>query len=178
MKITPSRRTDYGLQAMIYLASATQARTGAPEIAERMSLSVHFLRQVLRDLGRAKLVLSSPSPTGGYALARPPERISVLEIVEALEGPLTPSECALRGGPCHWEDVCPLHPVWSGALEALTERLAAGSLASVAADDQALAEGRFTVPQDAHRRRQRLGSTGAAATEQAERAPTDQAEPE
>jgi DNA-binding IscR family transcriptional regulator len=45
VKITPSRRGDYALEAMIYLASADKARTAAPEIAEHMGLSVHYLRQ-------------------------------------------------------------------------------------------------------------------------------------
>jgi len=105
---------------MIYLASADGRRTAAPEIAEKMGLSVNYLRQVLRVLTRARLVLSSPSPTGGYELARPADTITILEIVEALEGPLAPADCVLRGGPCHWEDVCPMHTIWSGALRALT----------------------------------------------------------
>ena len=141
---------------MIYLASADGRRTAAPEIAEKMGLSVNYLRQVLRVLTRARLVLSSPSPTGGYELARPADTITILEIVEALEGPLAPADCVLRGGPCHWEDVCPMHTIWSGALRALTQHLAEGSLAAVAAEDRALALGQFPVPEDAHRRRQRL----------------------
>jgi Rrf2 family protein len=111
---------------------------------------------IARELTRAHLVMSSPAPTGGYALARPADEISVLEIVEALEGPLTPSECVLHGGPCHWEDVCPMHLVWSGALQALTSRLASGSLATVAAADRALAKRQFDIPDDAHRRRARV----------------------
>ncbi len=155
VKITPSRRADYALQAMIYLASADKARTAAPEIAEHMGLSVHYLRQVLRELTRARLVISSPAPTGGYALARPADEITVLEIVEALEGPISVTECMLRGGPCHWRDVCPIHQVWSGALQAMTDQLALGSLASLAAEDRALLEGRFKIPDDVRHRRAR-----------------------
>jgi Rrf2 family protein len=155
MKVAPSRRTDYALQAMIYLAAADGRRVAAPEIAEQMGLSVNYLRQVLRALTRAHLVVSSPSSTGGYALARLADEISILEIVEALEGSLDPAECVLRGGPCYWEDVCPMHSIWSGALQALAKHLAAGSLAAVAADDRALARRQFPVPGDAHRRRKR-----------------------
>src|ERR1022692_3266720 len=109
MRVTPSRRTDYALQAMIYLASAEHRRTEAPEIAEKMGLSVNYLRQVLRILTRAQLVLSSPSRTGGYALARPADEISILEIIEALEGPLAPAECVLRDGPGPWGGSRPVH---------------------------------------------------------------------
>ena len=156
VKITPSRRTDYALQAMIYLASADKARKAAPEIAEQMGLSVHYLRQVLRELTRARLVMSSPAPSGGYALARTARAITVLQIVEALEGSLAPTDCVLRGGPCHWEHVCPIHSVWSGALQAMTSRLSAGTLEALAAADRALAENRFDVPDDVHRRRARV----------------------
>jgi len=156
MRVTPSRRTDYALQAMIYLASAERRRTAAPEIAEKMGLSVNYLRQVLRILTRAQMVLSSPSRTGGYALARPADEISILQIIEALEGPLAPAECVLRDGPCHWEDVCPMHTTWSGALQALTKRLAESSLAAIAAADRALELGQLAIPADAHRRQSRL----------------------
>ncbi len=158
MNVKPSRRTDYALQAMIYLASADRRRTAAPEIADAMGLSVNYLRQVLRILTKALLVLSSPSPSGGYALARPASQISILEIMEAIEGPLTPAECVLRGGPCHWDDVCPMHIVWSGALRALTDRLATESLDTVAAADRALAAHAFPIPADAHRHRARAGT--------------------
>lgn len=140
---------------MIYLASANGRRTAAPEIAEQMGLSVNYLRQVLSALTKARLVVSSPSPTGGYALARSATQISILEIFEATEGQFEPVNCVLRDGPCRWEDVCPMHPIWSGAMQTLARQLAEGSLATVAANDRALAAGQFPVPEDAHRRRLR-----------------------
>jgi Rrf2 family protein len=112
---------------------------------------------VLRELTRARLVSSSPPPTGGYALARPADEITVREIVEALEGPIAVTDCVLHGGPCHWRDVCPMHQVWSGALQAMTDQLARGSQASLAADDRALLEGRFKIPDDVCHRRARDG---------------------
>lgn len=159
VRVTPSKRTDYALKAMIYLASADGRRTAAPEIAEQMGLSVNYLRQVLSTLTKARLVVSSPSPTGGYALARPAAQISILEIIEATEGQFEPVDCVLRDGPCHWDDVCPMHPIWSGAMQTLAKQLAEGSLAVVAANEQALAAGEFTVPEDAHRRRLREGQS-------------------
>lgn len=159
VRITPSRRTDYALKAMIYLASANGRRTAAPEIAEKMGLPVNYLRQALAALTKARLVVSSPSPTGGYLLARPAAEISILAIIEAIEGPFAPVNCMLREGPCHWDDVCPMHPVWSGAMQTLADHLAAASLAEVAANDRALEAGQFPVPEDAHRKRQRLGQS-------------------
>ena len=152
MKLVPTRRTDYGIRAMLYLANAQEAHAKAGDIGAAMEIPIGFLQQVLQELQRARLVTSRSGPAGGYALARAPESITILEIVEALEGPIRLQECALRGGPCHWDEVCALHWVWSSAQTALAERLGAATLARVAADDAALAAGTAVVPPDSHRR--------------------------
>lgn len=169
MKLVPTRRTDYGMQAMIFLAAEERAgATGrdryvhASKVAEAMGLPVNFLRQVLGELARAHLVVSAPSSTGGYALARPAVDISMLEIVEALEGPLRDGECAVRGGPCHWEDVCPLHVVWTGAREALATSLSYGSLAEVAERELLLRQGKLPAPTDSHRHSRQAAGDGAS----------------
>ena len=151
MKLVPTRRTDYAIRSLIHLASTGDQLVAAASIGDAMELPTGFLQQVLRELQRAGLVTSRPGPTGGFALARPAEEISVLQIVEAMEGPLRSSECALRGGPCHWNDVCALHWVWSSARDALCDELSGATLAEVAADDRALAEGRRPAPPDSHR---------------------------
>ena len=151
MKLLPTNRTDYGIRALIHLAEHEGARVKAADIGAAMDIPIGFLQQVLQELQRNRLVSSRPGPSGGYQLARAPEDITILEIVETLEGPIETSECALRGGPCHWEQVCALHWVWSSARAALSSSLRAATLARVAADDQALAEGTRPVPADSHR---------------------------
>ncbi|MGD0882512.1 MAG: Rrf2 family transcriptional regulator [Acidimicrobiales bacterium] len=151
MKLVPTRRTDYAIRSLIYLANVEETPVTANAIGEAMDVPTGFLQQVLRELQQAGLVTSRPGPTGGFALARPAEEITVLQIVEALEGPLRSAECALRGGPCHWENVCALHWVWSSARDALCDRLDEGTLARVAADDRALADGTLLTPGDSHR---------------------------
>jgi len=153
VKLLPTRRTDYGIRALIHLAGTSDALVKAGDIGSAMDIPIGFLQQVLQELQRARLVTSRPGPYGGYSLSRPAESITIREIVEALEGPLDSTECALRGGPCHWEDVCALHWVWSSARAALCDTLEGATLARVAADDRALAEGRAVVPADSHRRR-------------------------
>jgi len=152
MKLVPTRRTDYGIRALIFLARDPGAHAKASAIGAAMEIPTGFLQQVLQELQRARLVTSRSGPSGGYALAREPDSITIREIVEALEGPIGASECALRGGPCHWDDVCALHWVWSSARTALCEQLDAATLARVAADDTALAAGTATIPTDSHRR--------------------------
>ena len=153
MKLTPTNRTDYGIRALVHLANHDGARVKAADIGAAMDIPTGFLQQVLQELQRARLVSSRPGPSGGYQLARTPDEITILEIVETLEGPIETSECALRGGPCHWERVCALHWVWSSARAALSDSLRNATLARVAADDRALAEGAVDVPVDSHRHR-------------------------
>lgn len=135
---------------MIYLAQQEDGRAIASEIAAAMDIPAGFLHQVLRELQRARLLNSKPSRTGGYTLTRPADKISVLEVVEALEGPVD-EECALRGGPCHWGEVCALHWVWSAAREAFSGELAHATIAQVAEDDRSLSTGQRSVPSDSHR---------------------------
>jgi Rrf2 family protein len=146
VKLVPTRRTDYGIRALIFLANQTDRNNTAVTslakanaIASAMSIPSGFLPQLLQQLQRARLVVSHPGPNGGHALARPAHQITIREIVEALEGPLEASECALRGGPCHWQNVCALHQVWSSARRALVDTLELASLGAVAADEKAIA---------------------------------------
>lgn len=170
MKLIPTRRTDYGIRAMIHMANAEGALLKSGDIASAMDIPAGFLQQVLQELQRSRLVISRPGPNGGHALARDAVSITIREIVEALEGPFDAGECALRGGPCHWDEVCALHWVWSSARSALREQLEAATLAQVAAGDRALAEGRAVAPADSHRRRQREAKAGAPVTSTIRRA--------
>ena len=159
MKLVPTRRTDYAIRALLFMANDPEDRSKADDIARAMDIPRGFLPQVLQGLQRAGLVTSRASRRGGYALAKPAEDISMLDIVASLEAPLDSGECVLKGGPCHWEDVCAVHWVWSAAREALAGELAGASLAAIAADDRALAEGSKPVPENAHRRKRRTGTS-------------------
>lgn len=151
MKIQPTRRSDYGIRALLWLVRIEGGSATAAEIAAGMEIPKGFLHQVLLTLKRAGLVTSRAGRTGGYRLTRNPATISILEVMEALEGPIEEGECAMRGGPCHWEDVCAMHWVWSEARGALVTRLKDATLADVAAADLALLTGKATVPPDSHR---------------------------
>jgi Rrf2 family protein len=152
VELMPNRRTDFGIRSLLLLAR-DGGTAKASVIASELGISEGVTRQVLQALCRAGLVASRSSGSGGYWLARPPERISLLDIVQAMEGTITTTECALRDGPCHWEKVCALHRVWTAAQEAFCVALAAATLDQVTADDAALAAGTMSVPGDSHRRR-------------------------
>jgi Rrf2 family protein len=98
-----STRGEYGLRAMLYLAM--QQKGGdellqASEISEVQDIPSHYLKQILSRLRAAGLVKSSRGPQGGHGLGRDPATISVGEIINVLEGPLT-SVDAILDLPCH-----------------------------------------------------------------------------
>ena len=94
-----SRKIDYGLRAMIYLASISPD-TVVPfrEIARQMLVPEDFLAKILKTLVDEGLVKSTRGPHGGYALARRAEDISFLEVIEAVEGPIALNVCLDEDG--------------------------------------------------------------------------------
>jgi Rrf2 family protein len=145
--LTLTSRGDYVVRAAIDLATAWDGSgryRKIREVAEGMHLPPSYTPQVLGILARAGLAESKAGRSGGYRLSRPPETISVLEVVEAAEGTLGSGRCAIRGGPCRWDDVCALHPTVAKAAEAIRATLASTDLAEVARVDCRLASGAAT----------------------------------
>lgn len=153
MDMTLSKRGDYVMRSAICLARAFDAGTSRKirEVVAETEVPQTFASQILADLGRAGLAIAKAGRGGGYRLTRPPGEITVLEVIEAAEGPLRAERCALGDGPCRWEAVCPLHETWSMATAALRELLAKTTLAELAARDAAIEAGTYPVPSDAHR---------------------------
>ncbi|HUG75177.1 MAG TPA: Rrf2 family transcriptional regulator, partial [Acidimicrobiia bacterium] len=97
-----------------------------------------YLPQVLAALVRSGLVESVTGPDGGYRLVDSPARVTLLQVIEAVEGTLESTECVLRGGPCHWEGRCAIHEHWSGAQDAMRDHLHATTFASIVHTDEVL----------------------------------------
>lgn len=157
MDLTLSRRGDYVVRAAIALARAF-AQGGyrkIREVAEEMRLPRTYTPQILNALAQAHLAEARAGQQGGYRLLRDPATITLLEVVEAAEGPLRPARCTLRDGPCRWDDMCPLHPAWEQAVSALRLTLEKTSLASISAVDARLDAGDYPVPAESHRRQMR-----------------------
>lgn len=138
MSIGLGRRADYALRAVVALCHSGR-RLKAREIAAATAVPPSFLSQVLADLVRAGVITSEAGPRGGYAPSRAPAAISLLEVIEAAGGPLRSWLCPLRGIRCASAGVCAIHEAWSGAQDALIDRLDATSLAAVVAHPQAAA---------------------------------------
>ncbi len=153
MNMTLSKRGDYVVRSALCLAHAYEGGSFRKirEVVSSMEVPQTFASQILADLVRAQLATSKAGKDGGYRLSRPPAEITMLEIIEAGEGPLRAERCALGNGPCHWDFVCPLHETWVGATAALRDTLAKATLATLVANDEALKAGTYLIPTDSHR---------------------------
>lgn len=139
MELSLGRRADYMVRAVLDLAvHAGEGRRKSGEIAADMQIPATYLPQLLAELVRAGVVTSTAGRRGGYELAREPEGLSLLEVIELADGELITTVCVLRGGPCRWDDACAVHPPLARAQERLRSSLAETTFAEVADIDRGL----------------------------------------
>jgi Rrf2 family protein len=128
-----SRRLDYGLQLMIALAQETDNRAQATAIlAERLQIPLPFLHQIGRSLIQGRLIKATPGPHGGLRLNIAAEDITLLQIVETLEGPVCITPC-LDDEPCTRSEGCMSAPVWHELQAKLVNHLVGVRLSTLAA---------------------------------------------
>jgi Rrf2 family protein len=133
MRLDLTKRGDYAIRAALALArTPTGERLSARRIAEEQRIPFQILPRIMTDLTRAGLVVSTSGRTGGYELARTRASISVLDVIEAVEGDAHRRRCVLRGGPCRVAGVCDLHAVFADAQDALLATLGMATLAGLA----------------------------------------------
>lgn len=130
-----SRAGDYAVRAAVFLATDPHRPTRSiTDIAHAENVPENFLRKIIQSLIRAKLVRSVRGIHGGVVLAKKPEQTSLLEVVEAIEGPLALNKCVLGPGECDRQSWCPVHTVWCEAQEKLLTILRSKTLADLAKD--------------------------------------------
>lgn len=123
-----SRLTDYGTLALTTIAGEPERIHTAANLAARLGLGAPTVAKVLKQLARSELVRGVRGQRGGYALARAPERITIADIVDALEEhPFGLTECSARSGSCELEPDCRVRASWlrinavvRGALSGVT----------------------------------------------------------
>jgi len=117
-----SRKIDYGLRAMIYLASIPpEAIVPFREIARRMAVPEDFLAKILKQLVDRGLARSTRGPHGGYALARSADQISFLDVIEAVEGPVALNVCLDGDDACGHSNACTMVSVWKQGQERMLD---------------------------------------------------------
>jgi Rrf2 family protein len=116
-----SRRTDYGVRVILDLARLPQNEIASTqEIADRQKIPAPFLAKIISQLSMSGLVNTHRGAGGGVSLALLPSEISLLQVIEALDGPLRLNRCLILPGTCAREETCPVHPIWVKAQEELT----------------------------------------------------------
>ncbi len=122
--IRMSKETDYGIVVLAYFASAQEGlKQSAREVAMESQLPLPMVRKILKILAREGLLISHRGAKGGYSLVRRGERISIAEIVKAMEGPLAMTECIESPGECRHEPVCGLRTSWKKINHIIFEAL-------------------------------------------------------
>jgi Rrf2 family protein len=122
MQIT--RQADYAVRAVLYLAQlGPEQRAATSQIAQEEQIPPSFLAKIVSQLSVAGLLQTSRGARGGVSLARSPEEISLLEVVEAIDGPILLNECISGSGTCTFGESCPMRPVWCDTQTELVKRL-------------------------------------------------------
>ena len=122
MQIT--RQADYAIRAVLYLAQlGPNQRAATSTVAQEKRIPPSFLAKIISQLSIAGLLHTSRGARGGVSLAREAKEISLLDVVEAIDGPILLNECVGEAGTCTFEEDCPLHGIWQDAQVQLVDRL-------------------------------------------------------
>ncbi len=122
MQIT--RQADYALRAIIFLSRLEENEIAATSlIAEDQKIPPSFLAKIISQLSLAGLINTSRGARGGVSLAKTTNEISVLDVVEAIDGPIFLNECTKSSSSCPFLDSCPLLEVWREARADLIDKL-------------------------------------------------------
>ncbi len=133
-----STRARYGMRAMLTLALRYgEGPVMAKEIAQQQGVPVSYLEQLLAQLAKARLVVSTRGAHGGYTLARNPEAITTMDVLSALEGSLGLAECHSGVSCTRDPETCALRDLWIQSSQALVGTFQGTSLADLARRQQA-----------------------------------------
>jgi len=122
MRIT--RQADYAIRTVSYLAKQSEGRVvTVEEISEEMMIPRSFTAKIVQRLTRAGITSSTRGVKGGFVLNRPPEAITLLDVVEAIDGPVDMNVCVLQEDACSRVSFCEIHPIWKEIHREVTEAL-------------------------------------------------------
>ena len=130
-----SKKADYALIAMKHLAlRGTRGSSSAREIAEHYDIPIELMAKVLQRLVQRGLLVSHQGTRGGYQLSRVPRQISVAEVVQAIDGPVTVTACSTEDGQCEQYSKCNVRdPLWR-VRERILAALGDCTIAELASD--------------------------------------------
>ena len=128
-----TKEADYALRVMLFLARAGEAAASTARLAAELDIPYRFLRKIVRRMVEAGLIGSRRGKGGGVRLKRPAERISLLDVLNAMDRRgVALNACGERGQPCPRHGGCAVHPELRGVQRAIDERLAGITFAALA----------------------------------------------
>lgn len=128
-----TRKGEYAIRGIVFLATQPEDQICLlSDIASAVDVPQTFLAKIFQQFSKIGLVRSYRGTGGGFILGRPPEKITLLEVVEAVEGPIMPNRCVADGSDCNRTSGCNVHPVWISVKEQVR-----GILANVTLKDLA-----------------------------------------
>ena len=129
-----SRSAEYAIRAFVQLAAVPDGKYAmVKNIAEESETPTHFLAKILQQLARKGFLRSSKGPTGGFTLRRPADEITLLEIVDAIDGLSEYQRCPSGMTECNDEAPCGMHESWKALRSRILEYMEATTIADVAA---------------------------------------------
>lgn len=132
-----SRRADYGVRVVLDLSiHCENGRASTQQIAERQNIPGPFLAKIISQLAQAGFVTTYRGAGGGVSLSRPSATITLLNVIEALEGPIQLNRCIGEPHRCPHDEQCPVHDVWAKAQADLTMLLGATTFDTLAGNEQ------------------------------------------
>jgi Rrf2 family iron-sulfur cluster assembly transcriptional regulator len=148
MSILFSRHCEYALQAITYIAmKPPRSATSIRELASKLEIPYHFLAKILQDLKAKGLLFSQKGPRGGFGLAGQAQTITLLDVVNAIDGLDFSNRCVMGFTHCDDQTPCAAHAHWSNIRKGIYAMLAEGNLkkAANAMRKPGNNEGRFFV---------------------------------
>ena len=128
-----TRKGEYAIRGIVYLASQPANQVCLlSEIAAAVDVPQTFLAKIFQQFSKIGLVKSYRGTGGGFVLGRTADKISLLEVVEAVEGPIVPNRCVASGSECDRSATCNVHPVWFNVQTQVRTTLANVSLKELA----------------------------------------------
>jgi Rrf2 family protein len=130
MKLT--KAGEYGIRLVLFLAKQEPGTLHSRrEVAEAMDIPYQFLSKVANFLTKAGLVAVVQGSRGGYRLARPKEELTLLDVIQAVEGEIFLNDCLCGLNACGFQPGCPVHGVWARAQKGLKETLSSATFADL-----------------------------------------------
>ena len=126
-----TRETDYAVRTVLYLARDSDRMANVTEVARAMHIPKSFLAKILQRLVRSHILASMRGVKGGFTLARKPTEISLLDILESIQGPAGINVCAIDSRRCRFSSTCSVHPVWVEIRKEVERRLKKQTIAKL-----------------------------------------------